>query len=1655
MLPKPNWLNYCLELKNEAYLDFDPGNDLILPRIAKTVEMLVYLDHTNGIQPIICRLSRQEFYYSIPFIYLRDGMVCIGTRERIDIGKNPNFVLEAQQWYHIAVTYSHGTAAIYIDGTKAFTTNYNNLFYAAQESFLVGAVLKNSSAEVKYSFSGKIGFLRLWSRVLSENEIAENMTNSEINGRTKLYANFDFSKQETYDFSEQKIPFSLINNACFKPLFATYAESHKPFSRPFWMRRCFHPKYNARSYFILSKSALNLEKDFTFEGWIYLTDSKYESQIFDLPVYDNNSIGRFQLSIKERKIQITNFSGGSKLKQVDLVFDQTLEINAWYHIACSYSWMTAYYMPYYSSSGYVDKKVKLFINGRQVGANYSAYTAMNRNDFNAKITNNLDGYLGGFRIWDEARNAEQIMESMFMDTITSPADQDKLKLEVSFNDDYVLNNSPFLIQGKGVVRPETTLESINRLYKEAPGGGFALQMTGDGGIKADPFQFGTSDFTLESWVKTAQEGTVFSGIRKNDNEGLHLGIESNGKIKFQVKSDDLKNIVYIISQKTDILKDQQWHHIAVMRKGQELLIYLDGILQRNTRVVSVPNNLKPDQYSLNKYTNFYIGRTPNRPSPRNPEQYYFVGTLDEIRVWNRALSAAEIRGGMAHILNGDEPGLLAHWSFDDQTAVDSSPNNHGARLLVGKTGFTADVINLSPAGYPYLMIQTKLMQDFQAFDHPDDFVNTYRVVITVYAGNDSPTPNEPITISADEMMTIYVDDTENGTKPFDIGLETDNQRKSHTLNTNGLGQVSFAIRVNDQYREGEQSALSRLFHCAHIKVSASFFETPDEWVIISPDKHIHHFLSSVDQNSLQEMAQNGNKSGKPINQLATRKALANGLNQIMCMATKHHVHREHPLVAVGNKGNLGFDINDFRPATRRHENVYMAYEEYIPLSNTTASHHVKHSETVKRIVNPLEMPYQNWIYEAQGIQHAFRPRLTNSEIDLTKGNTVRPLGKLAGFIHNNGNGPFSPDQIKNLLSNEDSSGKKRSAWGSNLWKKIKTKVQNAEKVIVQTEEVIIQYTANDVQKSVYLVSATIVEAGEAVVSKVIIETVEDAAALAEGLIKKVEAELEDVINYVKGKFDWEEIKLSKKVMEVYLTSLLSHIKTTYLPQKKTDINDSINKSKQQLRNLLQGPQFLSDQPEIKNKINHIKLGSSKTYSKQNQPQDIQATYFQRLTSSHAHSSDFPGIQSLGNSNSNSAINDSIIAQVQNQFSLDSLIDNLSRTTIVRAFNQSKTDAALFNLDVKTLLEEEIEGLLEELLDALQSGLDKAIDKVIENLGFVDQALKQEISIPIVTYLYNKFVCEKEHTSDCFNLYNLVSFVGGTMYTVINKAIFRENFSSFSDIAVRLPENSPVSWATFEDIYTQQNLKRQEISTIDKLSWALGYVFSASIIVSSVAGFRDLSKKPLNPITNFFFRLTEWITQLASFPALNIQSIAENSNNPEYSNSYQDYVNTLELMIWNLQFIPLILSFEQVQKRINESIYVPPTEPEKDFSSILVSGFGFIHALSFLGLGVFDILNVYEKETNENYSQKQKDEEMGDIIVKMIFNIVSTIPEVLAGWIKAAELAENIPEADTQIAARGAEKALKIISASALGAWGLGTGIRVLVDNKRSMRTECR
>jgi len=110
----------------------------------------------------------------------------------------------------------------------------------------------------------------------------------------------------------------------------------------------------------------------------------------------------------------------------------------------------------------------------------------------------------------------------------------------------------------------------------------------------------------------------------------------------------------------------KWHMVTSVYSAstQQLSIYIDGLLDSVARGIVTPNAAVT--------AGLYIGRdNPAVPS----DGYFFHGSMDEIRIYNKALSPAVV----AQLYKEPTKGLIAYWPLNGN-ANDLSGNGHNGSL---------------------------------------------------------------------------------------------------------------------------------------------------------------------------------------------------------------------------------------------------------------------------------------------------------------------------------------------------------------------------------------------------------------------------------------------------------------------------------------------------------------------------------------------------------------------------------------------------------------------------------------------------------------------------------------------------------------------------------------------------------------------------------------------------------------------------------------------------------------------------------------------------------------------------------------------------------------------------------------------------------------
>lgn len=185
------------------------------------------------------------------------------------------------------------------------------------------------------------------------------------------------------------------------------------------------------------------------------------------------------------------------------------------------------------------------------------------------------------------------------------------------------------------------------------GGAFSFNGTSDHVIVPAKVTQGLTWFTVALWFKTTQSaasprtrfwsnptliGAATAGWGSND---LGLTLE-NGKIAYfhglQGEGTDMSWFSSLA------VADGKWHHVALVDEGPRILVYLDGKLARGEVILNTGGGSASLGEQIQTAAGKSIGATPLFIGASNEggPNYAFRGLMDDVRIWNRALSAEEV-----------------------------------------------------------------------------------------------------------------------------------------------------------------------------------------------------------------------------------------------------------------------------------------------------------------------------------------------------------------------------------------------------------------------------------------------------------------------------------------------------------------------------------------------------------------------------------------------------------------------------------------------------------------------------------------------------------------------------------------------------------------------------------------------------------------------------------------------------------------------------------------------------------------------------------------------------------------------------------------------------------------------------------------------------
>jgi hypothetical protein len=301
-------------------------------------------------------------------------------------------------------------------------------------------------------------------------------------------------------------------------------------------------------------------------------------------------------------------------------------------------------------------------------------------------------------------------------------------------------------------------------------------------------------FTLSAWVK------VNDWSRGSRNYPIITDNNAGHDIRQDATDNRFEGHVFINNSKYEVgwssPKDGKWHHLVCIYDGNSLRGYQDGVKkQENTSSGGNPD--KSGEWSI---------------GGRNDNTNVIKGKIDDVRIYDRALSLPEIkalyqRTSTQKITDQDRltAGLVGHWPLNEDnngTAYDLSGQGNDS------TGTTGTTVKPGLGG-----------TNARYFDGSDDEVsiyNSYRIfddskawTVTYWTNPSSLTGSYPrhFTLGGERFVTGIINNNGNGNFQLRIHDGSNHYANITTSGTDTWYHVAYVHEAGGDYRAYKNGTL--------------------------------------------------------------------------------------------------------------------------------------------------------------------------------------------------------------------------------------------------------------------------------------------------------------------------------------------------------------------------------------------------------------------------------------------------------------------------------------------------------------------------------------------------------------------------------------------------------------------------------------------------------------------------------------------------------------------------------------------------------------------------------------------------------------------------------------------------------------------------------
>ncbi len=706
------------------------------------------------------------------------------------------------KWYHVCTTFDKTLSSkrlkLYVDGVLAATSDAANGNIDAGDEPLVGTWRNGGS--LLTPFQGYIDDVRVYSRALSATEVQQlyvkagsNTVNNSPQNDSLSYGLAGYWKLD--DGSGTTATDSSI-----------HAKNGTLTNGPTWTTGQIGGGVDldgTNDYITMGDQSIHEGmSQMSLSIWINMDALPATNY---MPISKSNTVGQYRLNIDSTGavhfvVATTNNTWYSTGTRVDA--SETLSTGQWYHLMGVYD----------------GRFVRIYINGRRSGTGSQAISGNIITDADElrigydTYGNYFNGKVDEARLYNRALSDEEA-ERLYQTTAPTALDT-ALKGYWSFDGESYATSTG-TIDWSGAANNGTL---TNTPTKSVGTVGQSLTLNGSnqyvslGANAIGPDVSGASQITLAAWMKPSAHPSAASYARvlsydvATGSTGGLLGLYDNGKIAVGGRSGSGDSFQQATATAPSL---NEWHLVSGVLDipNDTIYLYLDGVLLV-TQSVTFGNATYTQGSPTGADT---IGST-------NGSSQFFTGSVDEIRVFNRGLTASEMyqlyREGAPAKINTSSTtplseGLLGYWKLDDGsgTSAADATGNANTGTLTGGPSWTTGQINGA--------VDFDGTDDYITVSDPAsgvlDIADSANFTVTGWFNRDTFTTDDTILAkrngiaSTDTGYIVYVDDATDKLT-FEVSDGTDEYQMESSSTFTSTGWNYFTIIWNDS-----SSSLSKMY----------------------------------------------------------------------------------------------------------------------------------------------------------------------------------------------------------------------------------------------------------------------------------------------------------------------------------------------------------------------------------------------------------------------------------------------------------------------------------------------------------------------------------------------------------------------------------------------------------------------------------------------------------------------------------------------------------------------------------------------------------------------------------------------------------------------------------------------------------------------------